>query len=372
MLRSKGVMEKGLLLLLCVPLFTNIFLENKVFSALENRVLTQKIPLSSELLSSGVLSERVEAFVQDQFPFREFFINIKSDGETLLQKGENNGVYLGRDGYLFIKGTVYDEKILQENLEAIKVFEESLRDKLSILLVPPSSLVLQDKLPTYYVPVLQKDQYDHVLSALKDTGMINLEEVLTGENQQPTYFKTDHHWTQWGAYLGYEALMHSMGKKPVDIKDYVVDKVEDFKGSFYAKYRGHLLAGEPFVYYEKHLAQLKVELVSENILQRSVFFKEHFKERDKYAAYLNGNFPLITLKNPEALYKEKVLVLKDSQANAMAPFLADTFQEVHYMDLRYYNLSLKAYMEEEGFDQVILLYGLDSVGEESSLGKLKY
>ncbi len=63
-----------LVFLLCIPFFNNIITVPKGFSDLENRVLTTDIKWDKDMLKSGVLAERVENFVQDQFPLRDLFV----------------------------------------------------------------------------------------------------------------------------------------------------------------------------------------------------------------------------------------------------------------------------------------------------------
>jgi hypothetical protein len=89
--------------LLCLPLASNLIGGSRSFSELENRMLKTGIKLDKNLLTSGVLAERTEAYVQDQFPMRDVLVNLKSDVQILLGNEENNGVYLGKDGYLFKK-----------------------------------------------------------------------------------------------------------------------------------------------------------------------------------------------------------------------------------------------------------------------------
>ncbi|HSR03359.1 MAG TPA: hypothetical protein VLM88_02065, partial [Proteiniclasticum sp.] len=83
--------EKRILLfilgLLSMPLLHHALVPEKGFSELENRVLSQEIKWDKDLMKSGVLAERVESYAQDQFPFREALVNLKSDVEVLLGKG---------------------------------------------------------------------------------------------------------------------------------------------------------------------------------------------------------------------------------------------------------------------------------------------
>lgn len=357
--------------LLCLPLAGNLLSEPRSFSELENRVLSTGVKLDRNLLKSGVLAERLEAYVQDQFPMRDALVNLKSDVQVLLGNEENNGVYLGKEGYLFRKFEAYDQETFLHNLDAVKALRKALGQRLSVMAVPGAAMVLEEKLPDFISVEKEKEAFDFFNTSLgPDGGQVDLLKVLLSHKQDPVYFRTDHHWTQYGAYLAYQELMHSLGMEPVDLSRFMVDNRENFQGTHYSKFRGGIVEGETFTFYRNLDADFEVQYVAEKRLETSIFFPENLETRDKYKVFLDGNYPLITIQNRKVIEGEKVLVLKDSYANAMVPFLVESFQEVHLMDLRYYNLSLEEYLEKEGFDRVILIYGMDSYLDETSLRKL--
>jgi len=371
-IKQEKLMLLFILGLLSVPILHHAFLPVKGFSELENRVLSQKIKWDKDLMKSGVLAERVESYAQDQFPFREALINLKSDVEVLLGKGVNNGIYMGEDGYLFKKPGVYEEEILLANSKAIKSLSELLKDKLTIIVAPTSSMVLEEKLPDFLGAEEEKEYYQFIIGEQNASQVLPVFEKLKKHDQEEVFFKTDHHWTQYGAYLAYEELMHSFSLKPVDNALFSVQKIRDFQGTLYSRFRGSFIKGEDFVLYESENHEYTVEYIAEERMEEEILFKDNLMNRDKYKVYLDGNYPLIRIRNPHAKHEEKILVIKDSFANAMAPYLVESFSEVHYMDLRYNNTSLKEYIEKEGFSRVILLYGMDTIGEDPNLKKLAY
>ncbi|NLB19321.1 MAG: hypothetical protein GX829_00420 [Clostridium sp.] len=361
-----------LVFLLCVPLFNNIIIVPKEFSDLENRVLTTEIKWDRDMLQSGVLAERVEDFVQDQFPLRNFFVNIKSDVAVLLGKKENNGVYLGKDGYLFGQQSPQSD-IFMDNLNAIKTLSKGQDDKISIIAVPLSGAIYEDKLPLGIDSKDQRETLETFKEAVYGLGeYIDISAKFENHKSEPIYFKTDHHWTPYGAYLAYDVLMEKIQVDPIPLEYFMKNTVDSFYGTYYSKFRGNFISSEPFTYYKNPMENLKVNYVGIKDKKNALLFEEYLLKRDKYKMFLGGNDPLVTIKNNQANNNKKVLVLKDSYANAMTPFLGETFKEIHLLDLRYYNLSLKDYMEKENFDEVILLYGMDSYLEQRQLRNMGY
>src|SRR3712207_9553118 len=81
----------------------NSISKDKKFSEAENRVLQNKPTYSFEKLKSGKFTKEYEKYITDQFAFRNFWVGIKSSSDKLLGKKDNNGVYLGTNGYLLEK-----------------------------------------------------------------------------------------------------------------------------------------------------------------------------------------------------------------------------------------------------------------------------
>ena len=52
----------------------------------------------------------------------------------------------------------------------------------------------------------------------------------------------------------------------------------------------------------------------------------------------------------------KLLVIRDSYSDCLAPFLSQRFSEVHLFDLRYNRTSLRSYLEDHQIDMVLILY----------------
>ena len=104
-------------------------------------------------------------------------------------------------------------------------------------------------------------------------------------------------------------------------------------------------------------------------IESTMYHPDKLEIKDKYSYFLGGNQPLCVIKNPDA-QGGKLLVVRDSYSDSLAPFLAEEFQEVHLFDLRYNNLSLKQYVADNEIDQVLVLYSANNFNTEKNLFKL--
>ena len=89
-----------------------------------------------------------------------------------------------------------------------------------------------------------------------------------------------------------------------------------------------------------------------------LFYEERLEELDKYTVYLDGNHSLVRVQNPEATGKGKLLVIRDSYANCLGTFLAESYEEVVLVDLRYYKKPVSELLASEEFSNVLVCYSI--------------
>lgn len=63
-------------------------------------------------------------------------------------------------------------------------------------------------------------------------------------------------------------------------------------------------------------------------------------------------------------------MIKDSYAHCFVPFAFHDFSEVDMIDLRYFNESLKDYMNARNYTDILFLYNASGFAEDPSVIKL--
>ena len=107
----------------------------------------------------------------------------------------------------------------------------------------------------------------------------------------------------------------------------------------------------------------------------SLYFPGALEGKDKYAVYLDGNHAITKIENRSITgdqKEKKLLMIKDSYAHSFAVFAANHFGTVYMADLRYLNLNLKEWMEEQEITDVLVLYQIPGFAKEKSVSKLVY
>ncbi len=340
-------------------------LSDRQFSQQENRYLSQFEAPTLDTLKTGEFMESFEDYVVDQFPLRDQWIQFKAYSEKLLGKQENNKVYLGTDGQsLFAQYTAPSDEKLAEKVGFVGMLADNLSIPVHFALIPDKSFVWADRLPAN-APLVDDGSTLDKAGALCTDGVnwIDLKDALSGDD---VFYRTDHHWSTMGAYQGYTALMAAMGQ-PVCLLDYEPTLVSD---SFYGTTWSSSGAGwvKPDEMYTWVSGQgLDITAYHSGQPEKGVLYDTSFLDvKDKYSMFLGGNQALCVIRNPEA-EGGKLLVVRDSYSDSLAPFLSLNFEEVHLYDLRYNRTSIQQYIEENGIDQVLVLYSVSNFSTDENL-----
>ncbi|WP_317452011.1 DHHW family protein [Paenibacillus sp. 37] len=159
-----------------------------------------------------------------------------------------------------------------------------------------------------------------------------------------------------------------MGLTPQKEEEFNIQQVTDeFYGSLYSKsgFR-HMQPDRLELYLPKDQEKYTVTYVDEEKTTDSLYAMEQLLRKDKYAVFLNGNHAQIHIKtaNPSG---RKLLVVKDSYANSLIPFLLKHFSEINVVDLRYYEEDLASLANEQGIQDMLFLYNANTFFEDPSI-----
>ena len=101
-----------------------------------------------------------------------------------------------------------------------------------------------------------------------------------------------------------------------------------------------------------------------------IYEPSYLDKKDKYAVYFGGNHGLVTIENDDAKTDESLLMIKDSFANSMIPYLSTVYKRIVMVDLRYYNDSFSALVSEEKPKDMVFLYEMSDFLEDENFSKL--
>lgn len=345
-----------------------LFTEDREFSEMENRNLTQMPEADKESVLSGGFSEDFESYLSDQIFLKDQMMAAKTTACYLFGKTYQNGVYFGTDGYILQRYSEDTENI-SSNVSYINSFAQKLDIPIDMLIVPNSVCVNSDKLPAAAVNDDQLETIKSISDQLDDSvTLFSAYDTLIDlqENQGiRAFYRTDHHWTASAARAVCDSWLQSEGY-PVTSADYDFRTVQDFYGTLYSKAPASFIEPDVFSYYETSDLNVEVKYISENTFSYTFFEKSYLDKKDKYSTFFGGNFAQLKISS-DCGGNEKILVLKDSYANSLIPFLAEYFSEIYVVDLRYFHLgSVSEIIAENGIDRVLMVYNVDFINEDNN------
>ena len=359
-------------LLPVIVLVSSIILPDTGFSEKENRVLASRPALKLDQIISGGYEKQFETYENDQFPLRDMWITLKATTDRLMGKVEENGVYLGKNGYLMEAFNAPSQTQYDATVNAMTSFAQEHSDLKQYALIAPNSVnILKSNLPAFAPADDQNPWIDKLKESLTSAGVtfIDIRDTFTDHKAEDLYYHTDHHWTTLGAYYAYLQAAAAMG---IDTSSDSYDKApvsQTFKGTLSAK--SGFRSGETdeidvFLPNGDNALSSVVNYVDEQKKSASFYDTSKLNTRDKYALFFGGNHAQIKISTPTES-NNTLLVLKDSYANSFIPFLAQHYRKIIMIDPRYYYGDLEQLLQVENVQEVLYLYNANTFFADTSL-----
>lgn len=339
----------------------NLFKKDIEFSENENRPLAKVPSLSLEHVFGGHFDDDFETWFTDQFIGRDTWISMKSLFKKATGSIENNDVYYGKEEYLIRRFQTYPQKTLQQNIEVIQDFVEAQDIQMNILLIPTICNTQQALLPSGSWNIDQNNLIKQVYNALPNQNMLWIKSSLSNHND--VYYKTDHHWNEKGAYLAYEEIAKNvLHKEP---NRFTYELVSDsFYGTMYSR-SGAFWSKPDSIYKIIPSEDYTVEVNYDNECSTdSLYSEEKLKEKDKYTYYVDGNHPYVQIKSSNHNGKHAVII-KDSYAHILLPYLVSEYEEIEMVDLRYYHDSVSNLIKENS--DIYFIYSIDNFAQDPNV-----
>jgi len=384
------------------------------YSELENRKLKQKPAFSLGSLVTNQYTKEYEAYINDQFVGRDGWITLKSVFESALGKTENNGVVYGKDGYIYNKmfdpslgesrengagfggdGTdtpalpVVNSAQLGRNIAFLNTFAVNYPGHVTAAIAPNSYGILPDGLPAGLPNIDQEAAIAEVYRQLAGDDLSTLD-LLTplrrAAAERQVSYRTDHHWTTEGAWVGYRAYCEGRGIPYATLEELAPYRREEpgFLGTYYNKSKNFDAAADTLVWYDIPVEDVTIDGErtalqpdGSRVAVDGIYQREKFQTRDKYAAFLYGNNGLTVIKSGNNKARRegetsRVLLIKDSYGNCFAPFLTYSYDEVWVADLRNMTFKVSEVVADHDFDDVLILYNFDTFQEDRNFSRVTY
>ena len=171
---------------------------------------------------------------------------------------------------------------------------------------------------------------------------------------------------------------------------------EDFLGTLYSDAPVFNADTDEIILYVNENNSYTVDYIDKGFKQDSLYNYEKLDIKDKYQVYLDGNHAIIRVKNnsyddtnkdnnkdddsesnsiaeidseasDNITSANRVIVVKDSYAHSLLPLLADNYEEIIVVDLRYYHeKTVSELAHEEGISDIIFINNVDFINSDDN------
>lgn len=315
-----------------------------------------------------------EKYFCDHLAGRELWVKSSNTLSKLSGKREINGVYTVGDQLVqTFKG--YDENTVNASIKAMNAFAARFPDiPMYLMLAPTSQEVFGSKIPAYTGLMSEKTFIDSVYSKMENIGTIDCLSYLSGHANEYIYYRTDHHWTSLGAFYAYQAAAKSLNYSAYGLNSFNIETASrDFRGTLYSKTLDDGITPDIMEYYYLSSGEPTVKMTSRNDREvnvyDSLYVREYLDQKDKYSSYTGSNVPLLTIETSIDNGKS-LLLIKDSYAHSLAPFLSKHYSKITMVDMRYINMGLNGLIDMDEFTEVMFMYNVIGFSEDKNLPKL--
>jgi hypothetical protein len=372
-------------------------------SKLEQRNIATQPEFTTDRFFAGAYTRDFDNYFSDNFAFRTSLVQVGASLKGLKGLPDENGVSIVVSGgdnmavdmnskgeassvtavdssdYLIMKDRAYtafkySAPAAEMYADALNRFRKSVDPKVRVYsLLAPTSVEFSKNEAVQKLSDSQKDAFTHVNERLDASiGQVDAYGVLNDHSDEYIYFRTDHHWTALGAYYAYTKLMEKIGETPVPLNNYQKNDINEFLGTAYKQTLDNKLKTHPdtITYYSPFTEYTyTMHSSTDKAISRKVVDPNYAKYSSTfYAVFLGGDYPWGEIKTNNNNGK-RIVVIKDSYANAFIPFLLPHFEKVYYIDPRYFKGNMIDFVKEQKITDVLFLNN-STVARNDGIAKL--
>jgi hypothetical protein len=208
--------------------------------------------------------------------------------------------------------------------------------------------------------------YGDLRENIREIDAYNILKML---NENYIYYRSDTKWTSYGAYCVYRTVIQKLGFSPTAYDKYTIDHVaDDFSGNLYARtFYSDVKPDIIDIYRYPDGAEILSCTGYDNGMKSfsgELYDKSLLDSDDMYDMYLGEKRPLVRIRTT-VNNERKLLVIKDSFADCFVPFLTQHYSEIDVIAPEYMKGSVKDFVDLADYEQILFLFGIDSMDDEN-------
>lgn len=315
-----------------------------------------------------------ENYFSDHLAGREEWVRIRNQMEALAGKKEINGVYT-LENQLIQAFKEYDQETVQKSIEAMNLFAKNHPDmQVSLMLAPTAQEIFSSEIPGYAGYLSEKSFIDECYKKMDGVSTVDCLSFLSGHKDDYVFYRTDHHWTSLGAYYAYCAAAKTLGYSSYGLDSFNIETASSsFRGTLYSKTLDNSITPDSIDYYMLSSGEPTVKMTvydgKKETEYDSLYVRSFLEVKDKYSSFTGSNSPVVTIETDVGNGKNLLLV-KDSYAHSLVPFLSKHFSKITMVDMRYINTDLNSLIDLDEYQQTMFMFNVVSFSSDLHLKKI--
>jgi len=367
--------EKITSIVFCCILFSffllvTVFPKDAKAEVQENRPLAKMPEFSLKSLFSGEFTTSFETYLSDNVGMRSDLVNLGTEFKKLqgiqneksgkLKELPSGGSLALTDGKIM---EIYkrNQTAEQNYIDTINSYGQSFGNSHNVYLLLAPTQIEFDNSKYKNLSDSEKETIDNVYSSVVNVKTADAYTQLKAHSGEYVYFRTDHHWTQRGAYYAYRSLMSTAGYEAVDINDLTVHNHNGFLGYLYnqanspeyAKYADNIEYYSNGKNYEV-IARGPDDAGNLVNYKSRIYCPPADDASPLYSVFMGGDHAYCEI-NTDVKNGKCALVIKDSYANALLPLLTNNYEKIIVIDPRNYFGTVTELTKTQKINDIIII-----------------
>lgn len=277
------------------------------------------------------------------------------------QKPSDDAAAFLPNGLFIYKGAAYSQSYFNKTYSTKlgEIYERFTllfpNSRVSVVTAPLATITISDPDVTKKISD-QASILDKIEGVMPDSvNFVNLKNVFKAHADEYLYFKSDHHWTQRGAYYAYYEYALSVGLTPTPIDQFEVKELSTkYIGSMYNYTKDDRVKS----FYDTVEAYIPTKDCTMTIHKdgKTTNYNSCINLKGKsYTAFIYGDNGYSVINVPENPQDKTALVFKDSYGNAFVPYLTEHYGNIIVIDARYIELDALEAFGDMNITDIIFL-----------------
>ena len=228
--------------------------------------------------------------------------------------------------------------------------------RVNVIMTPVSSMVIDS--PEVQARISDQGEIQDKVAALMDPSVnfVDVYSEMYAHRDEYLFFKSDHHWTQLGAYYAYRAFAQSLDMVPAELEDLNYAVINDnYSGSMYTFTKDSRVKNFKDTIESWTTRKQMTMTVTTSYGGTNVYESCIIPYGNNYVSFIAGDNPYTVINVPENPQDKNILVLKDSFGNAFVPYLCEHYGNIIVVDVRYTDMNVYDHLKDYGLTDIVFV-----------------